>query len=200
VILPGRRRLILAGVVGILLVLDQFSKLAVRNSFSLGESVRVLGDFFRLTYIHNPGGAFGITFGHPLVYFLASSIIAVFIVISLYRHPDIRHWSVWALALILAGALGNLIDRVFLGEVVDFLDCEFFDIHLPPFSFWFIHFPGYSMTRWPVFNVADSAVTVGIVLLLLSGWLDPSAASSSSSCSVKETLPTAEPGKNQLEG
>lgn len=192
-----RRRIILAGLVGLLLVADQLSKLIVRNSFALGESVRVLGDFFHLTYIRNAGGAFGITFGHPLVYFLASSIIAVFITISLYRHPDIRRWSVWALTFILAGAIGNLIDRVYLGEVVDFLDCEFFDINLPSFSLWFIRFPGYSMTRWPVFNVADSAVTVGIVLLLLSSWLDPHEASLTSSSPAADVPPTKDPIDHQ---
>jgi len=192
--------MILAGVVGFVLIADQLSKLAVRKAFALGESIRVLGDFFRLTYIHNAGGAFGISFGHPLVYFLASSIIAAVIAVNLYRHPDIRRWSVWALALVLAGAIGNLIDRVILGEVVDFLDCEFFDINLPSFSFWFVHFRGYSMTRWPVFNIADSSVTVGIILLLLSSWLDPSTASFPSHRPAVETLPTDDPSKDQSEG
>lgn len=168
-----RQRIILGCGVGLLIVLDQLTKFFVRQSFSLGESVRVLGDFFRLTYIHNPAGAFGIAFVHPAVYFIASAVIAILISISLYRHPILRSWSVWGLALVLGGAVGNLIDRVLLGEVVDFLDCEFFDITLRAFSFWFIHFPGYTMTRWPIFNVADSAVTVGIVLLILSTWLDP---------------------------
>lgn len=169
----ARRRLILAGVTGLLIVADQLTKLAVRQNFSLGESVRVLGDFFRLTYIHNAAGAFGITFGHPAVYFIASAVIAILIILSLYRHPHLHHWSVWGLVLVLSGAIGNLIDRLYLGEVVDFLDVEFFDITIRSFSFLFIHFPGYSMTRWPVFNIADSAVSVGIFVLILSSWLDP---------------------------
>ena len=72
----------------------------------------------------------------------------------------------------MGGAIGNLIDRIYLGAVIDFLDCEFFDINLPTFKLWFIHFRGYAMTRWPIFNIADSAVTVGICVLILSVWLD----------------------------
>jgi len=168
-----RPRLILACVAGLLIIADQASKLLVRYTFTLGESIAVFGDFFRLTYIHNPAGAFGITFGHPSIYFIASIIIAVLIGINLYRHPLLRLWSVWGLILVLAGAIGNVIDRIYLGEVVDFFDVEFFDISIPSFKLLFIHFPGYSMTRWPVFNIADSAVTVGIGFLLVSAWLDP---------------------------
>ncbi len=159
-------------MVGLLIIADQLTKLAVRQSFALGESVPVWGDFFRLTYIHNAAGAFGVAFGHPAVYYVASIVISIFIIHNLYRHPDLRSWSIWGLALVLGGAIGNLIDRIYLGAVIDFLDCEFFDINLPTFKLWFIHFRGYAMTRWPIFNIADSAVTVGICVLILSVWFD----------------------------
>ena len=68
--------------------------------------------------------------------------------------------------MIMGGAIGNLIDRIAVGRVVDFLDVEFFDISLPAFQFLFMNFPGYSLTRWPVFNVADSAVTCGMILII----------------------------------
>lgn len=165
-------RLILSGVVGLLLIADQVTKLAIRQTFVLGESIPVWGDFFRLTYIHNAAGAFGVAFGHPAVYYIASILISIFIFYNLYRQPNLRSWSVWGLTLVLAGAIGNLIDRVFIGEVVDFLDFEFFDLDLPTFKFLFIHFRGYTMTRWPIFNIADSAVTVGICVLILSVWLE----------------------------
>ncbi len=158
---------------GLLIVADQLTKLAVRQSFVLGESIPVLGDFFRLTYIHNAAGAFGVWFGHPAVYGIASSIISLVIIHTIYRRPDLRSWSIWGLTLVLGGAIGNLIDRIYMGEVVDFLDFEFFDLDLPTFKLWFIHFRGYAMTRWPIFNIADSAVTVGICVLILSVWLDP---------------------------
>lgn len=169
----ARLRIILGSVVAFLIVADQLTKLLVRESFYLGESVAVWGDLVRLTYIHNAAGAFGIGLGHPAVFFIASTIIAVILSINLYRHPDLHRWAVWGLALVLAGAVGNLIDRLWLGAVVDFIDCEFFDLTIPSFVVWFIKFPGYTMSRWPIFNVADSSVTVGIGVLILSTWLDP---------------------------
>jgi signal peptidase II len=78
----------------------------------------------------------------------------------------------FAFALILGGAFGNLIDRFLYGRVVDFLDFEFFDISIPPFSFLFIDFGGYHMTRWPVFNIADIAVTVGMIMIILNAIFD----------------------------
>ena len=69
-------------------------------------------------------------------------------------------------ALVLGGALGNLIDRFRLGEVIDFLDFDFINIKIPPFKFGFIDFSGFYMGRWPVFNVADGAVTIGMILIL----------------------------------
>ena len=70
------------------------------------------------------------------------------------------------MSFISAGAIGNLTDRFIYGRVIDFLDFEFFDIHIPAFSFLFFNFPGYSMTRWPVFNVADMAVTSGMIIII----------------------------------
>ncbi len=168
----NRSRLILASVVVAIVVADQASKYLIRQTFELGQSVQVLGSFFRLTYIHNAAGAFGIVFGHQAIYYIASSAIALYLIVHLYRSPHLRQWSIWGLAFVLGGAVGNLIDRLRLGEVVDFLDFEFFNITLPTFNFWFIHFRGYDMTRWPIFNLADSAVTVGIVVIILSMWLD----------------------------
>jgi len=163
----------LGGVAGLLIVADQLTKLAVRQSFALGESVPVCGDFFRLTYIQNVAGAFGVWFGHPAVYYIASIIISLVIIHTIYRRPDLRSWSTWGLTLVLGGAIGNLIDRIAVGQVVDFLDFEFFDLDLPTFKFLFIHFRGYTMTRWPIFNLADSSVFCGIWVLILSMWLDP---------------------------
>ncbi len=188
--------LILGSVGGLLVAADQLTKLAVRQSFALGESVPVWGDFFRLTYIHNVAGAFGVWFGHPAVYYIASIIISLIIIHTICRRPDLRSWSTWGLTLVLGGAIGNLIDRVFVGEVVDFLDFEFFDLDLPSFKFLFIHFRGYTMTRWPIFNLADSSIFCGIWVLILSVWLDPPDKSLST---IEGTMPQPIPGP-QLNG
>lgn len=79
--------------------------------------------------------------------------------------------SRWALTLVLAGAVGNMIDRIRIGAVIDFVDLEFFDFSLPAIDWGPIHVPGDLMTRWPVFNVADASVSVGICLLILATFI-----------------------------
>jgi len=128
----------------------------------------VLGDFLRFTYIENPGMAFGIDLGGKLFFSLFSIVASVAIVVYLYSARKEPLGFRVSLAMILGGALGNLIDRVFYGavygdaplfygRVVDFIDMDFFDMNIL----------GYQITRWPVFNIADAAVTLGVVLLLL---------------------------------
>ena len=136
-------------VSAILVLADQISKTVVRNTMSLYESISVIPDFFHLTYVTNDGMAFGINF--PLGIYVFSAISIIF--------TGFLFWYLWSIkddeivvrtgvALILAGAIGNLIDRIFLGEVVDFLDFMIGDFH------------------WYVFNLADSCVTVGLGFVL----------------------------------
>ncbi len=161
-----------------IVIVDQVSKLLVKGisipwlginiqGMRYGYSTPVLGDFFRLTYIENPGMAFGIDIGGKLFFSLFSIILSIGILYYLYRGRTEPLGFRISLSLILGGAIGNLIDRtfygvfygegpLFYGRVVDFFDVDFFNINIL----------GYSLTRWPVFNVADAAVTVGIVLLL----------------------------------
>ena len=131
----------------LIFALDRVSKLRVSNTMYVGQSHRVLGEFFRLTYVRNTGAAFGLFAGHHQV-FVYISIAAILLVLALYfrgaRQARLRSL---ALGLILGGALGNLYDRIRFHEVVDFFD----------FSLNGHHFA--------VFNVADSAVTVGVALL-----------------------------------
>lgn len=158
---------------------DQVTKLLVKG-FSIpflgiqvegmqyGASRPVLGDFFRLTYIENPGMAFGIDLGGKLFFSVFSVIASMAIVYYLYRARTGPLAFRISLAMILGGAVGNLIDRVFYGvfyggaplfygRVVDFFDVDFFDITIG----------SYHMSRWPVFNIADAAVTTGVILLLI---------------------------------
>ncbi|MBN1543159.1 signal peptidase II [candidate division KSB1 bacterium] len=154
-------------VSGLVLVIDQISKWTVKLSMDLYESRPVIGDFFKLTYIENPGMAFGIRFGDNIFFTVFAIIASIAILVYMLRmrgeHPVTR----LALALIFGGAIGNLVDRVIRGRVIDFFDVEFFNIDIPPFRLLFFDFPGYHMDRWPVFNVADMGVTIGMLLLLV---------------------------------
>ena len=136
-------------VSAIMVLTDQISKTVVRNTMSLYESIPVIPEFFHITYVTNDGMAFGINF--PLGIYVFSAISIIF--------TGFLFWYLWSIkddeivvrtgvALILAGAIGNLIDRIFLGEVVDFLDFMIGDFH------------------WYVFNLADSCVTVGLGFVL----------------------------------
>ena len=154
-------------IIAFVIILDQITKYLVKTRLTQADPpVRVLGDFFRLTYVENTGMAFGIRLGNQ-VFFQILSIIAVLVVIY-YLYQALKEYNLLmsvALALILGGAIGNLIDRILYGSVVDFLDFEFFNISIPTFKLLFINFPGYYIDRWYVFNIADSAVTCGMILI-----------------------------------
>lgn len=132
---------------------DQLSKAVVAGAMARGQSVPVLGDLFRLTYIHNAGAAFGVNLGSPLLHTLLS-VLALLAMGWLYRSTPRSQWLVrLAVCLIVGGALGNIVDRLRLGQVVDFLDF------------------GIGARRWPVFNLADSFITVGVLVLALASIL-----------------------------
>lgn len=136
-------------IIPLAVVIDQASKFIVRGSMVLHQSEPVLGDFFRLTYIHNPGAAFGLNVGSPLLH-TVFSLLALGVLVYFYRSLAANERFLrLALCLVLGGAIGNIIDRLYLGEVVDFFDFGLGDL------------------RWPIFNFADSFVTVGVLLLLL---------------------------------
>lgn len=133
----------------VIVIFDQITKLTVKAKFALHESINVWGEIVRLTYIENPGMAFGIRFGGKYFFTVFASLATVVILVYLYRIRRERLLSRGALALIFGGAIGNLIDRYAYGQVIDFIDVGIdFD------------------TRWPVFNVADSAVTIGMLILV----------------------------------
>ncbi|MFZ7126773.1 MAG: signal peptidase II [Desulfobacterales bacterium] len=145
---------LLAVVTLIILVLDQATKALVLQQIPLHGSIPVISGFFNLTHIHNPGGAFGFladqSIGVRRLFFLIISSAAVVLVFWFYRTtPRDRPFLALAFALIFGGAIGNLIDRFRFGKVVDFLDFYLGQWH------------------WPAFNVADSAITVGIGIFLL---------------------------------
>ncbi|RJX29351.1 MAG: signal peptidase II [Dethiobacter sp.] len=136
-------------VVALLVILtDQLSKLWVLRKFAPGETWALIPNIFHLTYVRNPGAAFGIL-AYKTPFFIAISVLAIFLIVFSGHFLDSRYALFrLALALQLGGAMGNLIDRLRTGYVIDFLDFRF----------------------WPVFNLADTAIVLGIVLLFLSLW------------------------------
>jgi signal peptidase II len=152
-------------------MLDQVTKYLARIFLQPQHSIPLLGDFLRLTYVENPGIAFGLRIENK-VFFTILSILAVFIIFYyLFILREEKTLRI-AFAMILGGAFGNLIDRFLYGKVVDFVDMEFFNIHIPPFKVMIFNFSGYSMDRWPVYNVADVAVTAGMILIIGNALFD----------------------------
>lgn len=140
-------------LVAVIVVFDQLTKFIVDRSMPLHHSIPIIEGFFSLTYVRNTGAAFGIFAGSAEIFrrpfLILVSVVAIgFIVVMLKRLRDSEMWLVTALAFILGGAIGNLIDRVVYGEVIDFLDC-----------FW-------GSYHWPAFNVADSFITIGVTITL----------------------------------
>ncbi len=141
-------------VVVLVALLDQVTKYWVASAMGLHESIPVVAGFFSITYVRNPGAAFGFLAGaSPLfrsAFFLAVTIAAIILIIHYIRGSEGKEpVLLYSLALILGGAVGNLIDRVRLGEVIDFLDVYVSSYH------------------WPAFNVADSAISIGAVLIVV---------------------------------
>jgi signal peptidase II len=125
------------------IALDQVSKVLVRANMTLGQSMPDEGPF-RITYITNVGGAFGIL-GNQGFLILVTTMMGIAAILLYARYPLFnRMLAQIALGLLLGGAVGNLIDRIFQGEVTDFID----------------------VGAWPVFNLADTAITIGIILFL----------------------------------
>jgi signal peptidase II len=163
----------------LIVVADQVTKLLVKGisipslgihvqGMEYGASRRVLGDFFRITYIENPGMAFGIDLGGKLFFSIFSVLASLAILYYLYRARGGPLGFRLSLAMILGGAVGNLIDRMFYGvlfgdaplfhgRVVDFFDVDFFNVTIGQ----------YHLNRWPVFNIADASVSIGVILLLI---------------------------------
>lgn len=154
--LNGAKTRIMGIVLSSVLVIDVATKLMVQRAFEPYDQVEILGDYFRFTYIHNPGAAFGIYLGdYSRAIFLLLSLVALGALLAMYWVTPARNRvRLTAIALVCGGAIGNLIDRVRSHQgVVDFLDMGIGD-----------------QLRWPVFNVADVAVTTGAILLALSLW------------------------------
>jgi signal peptidase II len=140
---------------GVIIILDQITKIWVQGSISMYESIPVIPGFFDLVHVLNKGAAFGFLNRADIhwqtYFFIGVSALAVVLIFHLVRTVDRRDpFMFTGLGCILGGALGNMIDRIRIGQVIDFLD---------------FHVAGH---HWPAFNVADMAISVGALLLLIS--------------------------------
>jgi signal peptidase II len=150
-----RKFLVLATVASLVVALDQLTKLYIHANWAQFESVPIIRDLFHLTYIRNTGAAFGIfrevNEVFRTIFFMTMPPIAMIIIIAMLRNVDNDdRWQVFSLSLIFGGAIGNYIDRLRFGYVIDFLD---------------FHYK--SVWSYPAFNMADSAIVAGVCLLLV---------------------------------
>lgn len=133
-----------------IIALDQWSKWAIKTSFNLYQSKPVIQDLLHFTYVTNDGMAFGLSFpGGKHVLLVMTILLTGFIVGFLWKEKNGHPLIKYGLALILSGAIGNLIDRLLYGKVVDFLDLMIGNFH------------------WYIFNIADSSVTIGMILFII---------------------------------
>lgn len=201
----------------VVIVADQLSKFYIKGisipilnlkleGMHLGESIPVIGDFFKITFTENPGMAFGFDPGSDFKLFISifSLVASIGLIFYLY---SVRNKSISlkiAIALILGGAIGNVIDRMFygliydysplfFGKVVDFFDFDFFNFSIL----------GRSYDRWPIFNIADAAVSIGVLVLLIfyrRHEEDDKSLSESSDLEDEKTGKTSLNSGNQLAG
>ena len=140
----------LLGLIVAIIAIDQWSKWAIKTSFNLYQSEPVIQDLLHFTYVTNDGMAFGLSFpGGKHILLVMTILLTGFIIGFLWKEREGHPLVKYGLALILSGAIGNLIDRLLYGKVVDFLDLMIGDFH------------------WYIFNVADSSVTIGMVLFIV---------------------------------
>lgn len=161
------------------MIIDQLTKLKVKgikipflginiDGMTLGSSINVYGDLFKITFIENPGMAFGIEFGGKLTLSVFTLIATCLIVYFIYKNKNEGIYFRASLAFILGGAVGNLIDRLFYGSIYGYAPLfygkvvDFFHFNIPDFTLF-----GKTFYSWPIFNIADISVTIGFIMILL---------------------------------
>lgn len=142
-------------VVPAVVLLDQITKAIISRRLNLNQTIGFISGFFNIVYIKNPGAAFGLFREWGLlrdVFLIIITLLALTIIVYLYRKTSERLLR-FSFSLIAGGAIGNLIDRIRFGEVIDFLDFHIGNYH------------------WPAFNIADSAITVGVFIAVVQLYL-----------------------------
>ena len=150
--------LLLAAISGAIITADQAVKIYVNTHFSLHESVEVINGLFSLTYVQNPGAAFGfLADSAPIfreIFFLSMPPIALLIILAIMRGvQEVDRWTIVSLSMVFGGAIGNYIDRLRFRYVIDFLD-------------FYLVKEGRRVWSYPAFNIADMAIVCGVAILL----------------------------------
>lgn len=163
----------------LIVIIDQVSKFLIKGinlpaigivikGMRPGSSISLIDNFFRLTYIENPGMAFGLEIGSKEIRSIFTILASILIIYFIYKNREEIFYLRFSLALILGGAIGNLVDRIFHGviygtdKILQGNVVDFFQLNIPDVKFF-----GKTFYSWPIFNVADIAVTVGFVLILI---------------------------------
>ena len=155
-----KKYILLMAIAGFIIAIDQLIKFYVHTHFQLGESLPVVPGFFNITYVRNPGAAFGfLAESHPSfreLFFLSMPPVALVIILMILRGvPDSDKIQTIALCSVFGGAIGNYIDRIRFRYVIDFLDFHIKEKY-----------------TWPAFNIADMAIVCGVIVLLLLMFLE----------------------------
>lgn len=144
----SKKNIFVFSIALLIVLLDQLTKFLIKQNFQLNESIPIINQIFHLTYITNTGSAFGLFKGLNLFFILFSIIVIIAIFHYLKKIVKNEKLLQFSVGLLLGGTIGNLIDRLLYGAVIDFLDFRI----------------------WPVFNIADSAVTISVILLVILLW------------------------------
>lgn len=144
----NKKNIIVFSTAALIAFLDQATKSLIKQNFQLNHSIPIIKNIFHLTYITNTGSAFGLFKGFNLFFILFSVIVIVIILHHTKKIKESEKLLQFSVGLLLGGTIGNLTDRLFFGSVIDFIDFRI----------------------WPVFNIADSAVTISIILLIILLW------------------------------
>ena len=144
----NKKNILIFSTALIIIFSDQLTKFLIRKNFQLNESIPIIKNIFHLTYVNNTGSAFSFFQGYNLFFIIFSIAVIAAIVYYIIKIKENEKLMQFAAGLLLGGTIGNLIDRIYIGSVTDFLDFRI----------------------WPIFNIADSAVTISVILLVFLLW------------------------------
>ena len=150
--------IIIAGIAA-----DQLTKLIVVNTMTVGQSNVIIDGVLSFTFVRNEGADWGMFADNRWIFIAITAVAIICLPLILYKYRHAPFLFGFSLSLIISGAIGNMIDRVFVGSVVDFIDADIFNLVYTPISGIF----GVKNAHFPVFNIADCCVTVGAILMFI---------------------------------